>query len=176
MATDLHQAFTEQFASTQYRVYGYIVTLLPNRDDADEAFQETCIVLWNRWSQWDPSCEFVSWACGVAHNVVRNFRRSKKRRGEAIALSDELTDELAAVRLESDSLLQARSRALSACLEKLPADQRSLIESCYLGGEGVRAVAHRLALTPNTVSLRLYRIRQMLLDCIRRTLSREGER
>ena len=174
MTVDQHQLFTEQFASTQFRVYGYIVTLLPNRDDADEAFQETCIVLWNRWSQWDPKCEFVSWACGVAHNVVRNFRRSKKRRSDVIGLSDELADQIAVMRLESDSLFEARSRALSACLEKLPPNQRELIEHCYGGDEAIRAVANRLAITPNTVSLRLYRIRKILLDCIRGTLYREG--
>ena len=173
MTKDLHTAFMEQFAASQHRVYGYIVTLLPSRDDADDAFQETCIVLWKKWNQWTPECEFVSWACAVAHNVVRNFRRSRRRASKSILLADDVLEEIAAVRLESAPLLEARGQALSSCLEKLPETQRVLIERCYLSGEGLGAVAAAMSITPDALYLRLYRIRRALLDCIGRVLRQE---
>ncbi len=172
MQTHAQQAFTEQFVRSQHRVYGYIVTLLPNRDDADEAFQDTCLVLWGKWTEFDPERDFDSWACGIAHNVVRNFKRRK--RAGTVTLDDALLAEIAAMRLEAEPLLEARRARLSRCLDKLPSTQRMLIERSYLGGEPIRQVANQLRLTPASLYLRLQRIRLALFECVDRALGSGG--
>jgi len=172
MQTDTQQAFTELFVRSQHRVYGYIVTLLPNRDDADEAFQDTCLVLWSKWTEFDPQRDFDSWACGIAHNVVRNFKR-RKRTG-TVTLDDDLLAEIAQLRLQAEPVLEARRRALSRCLDKLPSAQRSLVERSYLGGEPIRSVAEQIGLTPASLYLRLQRIRLALFECVDRALGSGG--
>ena len=54
--------FMELFVTAQSQVYGYIATLLPNRADADDLFQQTSLVLWRKREQYDPSRAFLSWA------------------------------------------------------------------------------------------------------------------
>src|SRR4051794_9938980 len=54
--------FVEQFIRSQGRVYAYIVTLLPNRDDTEEVFQQTSLALWKKWQEFDPTRDFVRWA------------------------------------------------------------------------------------------------------------------
>ena len=45
---DFNEAsFVEQMVHNQHRLFGYVVTLVPNRDDAEEVFQEACLTLWN---------------------------------------------------------------------------------------------------------------------------------
>ena len=49
-----HDRFARAFLQCQERVYGYIVTMLPNRHDAEDVFQQTSLILWQKWDQFDP--------------------------------------------------------------------------------------------------------------------------
>ena len=96
MDTARHEQFARAFVQYQDRVYGYIATMLPNRHDAEDVFQQTSLILWQKWEQFDPERDFLSWACGIARNEVRNFLR---RHGRArVVLSERLMDELAEVK------------------------------------------------------------------------------
>src|SRR3954471_10128650 len=90
--------FVEQFVRCQDRVYAYIVTLLPNRNDAEEVFQQTSMALWKKWPQYDASRDFVRWACGMAHLEVCNFLRKHAGRS-TVGLSEDVLLEVAQVRL-----------------------------------------------------------------------------
>lgn len=172
MIADERETFTELFNRSQHRVYGYIITLLPNRDDAEEVFQETCLTVCDKWAEFDSTRDFVRWACGIAHNVARNYRRSKQR--PLVTLSEGLLAEIVAERLESEPLLETRNSALSRCIEKLPISQRKVLERSYLGGEAIRSVAQRMGITPAALYLRLQRIRRTLFDCVDRALRAGG--
>ena len=56
-----HDQFVERFVRSQDRIYAYVATLLPNRADAEEVFQQTSLVLWKKWRQFDPGCDIVRW-------------------------------------------------------------------------------------------------------------------
>jgi len=172
MNRDRQKEFAQQFVRFQRSVYGYIVTLLPDWDDAEEVFQRTAVILWEKWDQFDPSRSFVSWACGVARNEVRNFLRQKQRGG--VYLSDELMDQVAQERLKSERMLERRRRLLAECLERLQARHRRLIERCYLGEDPIKRIAQKLRLTPSALYMRLHRIRTILLECIDRALAGES--
>lgn len=165
-----HEQFVRVFVSHQARVYGYIVTMLPNRQDAEDVFQQTSLLLWRKWNQFNPEADFLAWACGFARNEVRNFLR---RRGRArLVFSEKLMSELADVRLEVEPQLEQRRSFLSKCIEKLDFSARELLERCYRGKESMKLVAQQLRTTPNAVYLRLRRIRRELMECIDRA---EGE-
>jgi RNA polymerase sigma-70 factor, ECF subfamily len=64
--------------------------------------------------------------------------------------------------------MDARLRFLDGCLEKLPVDQRRIVEGYYfrrLGVDGIAAESHR---TIDAVYKALQRIRRLLQDCIER--------
>src|SRR5437763_10149240 len=107
--------FVERLVRGQDRVYAYIVTLLPNRDDAEEVFQQTSLALWKKWEQYDPDRDFVRWACGMAHFEVSNFLRKHADKGR-VDLSDDVLSEVARTRLELHDVLEARRQALRLCL------------------------------------------------------------
>src|SRR5437764_12104285 len=102
--------FVERLVRSQARVYAYIVTLLPNRADAEEVFQQTSLALWKKWRQYDPDRDFVRWACGMAHFEVRNFLRKHADKGR-VFLSDDVLSEVAQTRLELYDVLEARRQA-----------------------------------------------------------------
>lgn len=166
------QQFTTIFFQSQHRVFGYVVTLVPNRADAEEVFQQVCLILWEKWDEYDPDREFVPWACGIAWNIVQNFRRKRKPIDQLF--DDELLTQVAETYTRHEVLLEARRRALPDCLAKLPAEQRDLVERCYLSGEPIVAAAKQLGLSAAAVTMRLRRIRKLLFDCLTRAVAGEA--
>jgi len=170
--TKQHQQFAELFVMHQSQVYGYITTLLPNRHDAEDVFQQTSLILWKKWERFDSSRSFVHWACGIAHNEVRNFLRG--RGCDRIVFNEELIAEVADVRLQSQAILEPRRDALVNCMKKLDFLCRQLLERCYAGRESMQTIAQQFQTTPNALHLRLRRIRRDLMQCIHRTVCEDA--
>ena len=158
--------FAKQFIENQGRLYAYIATLLPNRDDAEEVLQRTSLILWRKWDQYDSSKAFLPWARGIAVNEVRNLLRRSERRN--VHLSEPILEMLVAEMDERQD--EGRTAALSTCIERLQHKQKDLLEQCYLGSSGIQTVAQSLGLSPAAVYMRLHRIRKTLAECINREL------
>lgn len=164
MTVDRQRRFTSEFVRSQHRVFGYIVTLVPHRSDAEEVFQQVCLILWEKWDHYEPDRDFVRWACGVAWNVVQNHRR--QRAGAEQLYDEELLAALAATHLAHEPWLDTRRQALPGCLDKLLPEQRRLVEHCYLGGESIAGMAVQLGISAAALTMRLQRIRKLLFDCL----------
>jgi RNA polymerase sigma-70 factor (ECF subfamily) len=161
--------FLKRFLRDQHRLYGYIVTLLANRSDAEEVFQETALILWEKWREFDQGREFVPWACGIAHNVARNFLRKQGNR--RVYLDEEFLRRVTVAREESQGSLDERRGALAHCMSQLPSKQRELLERCYSDQQTARDVAEQLGMSDNALYLRLSRIRRILYDCVTRRMA-----
>jgi RNA polymerase sigma-70 factor (ECF subfamily) len=168
-----HDQFAERFIRSQDRIYAYVVLQLPNRSDAEEVFQQTSLVLWRKWQQFDPGRDFTAWACGIAHHEVRNFLRKHRDRGR-VFLGEEVLAEVAQTRLELSEVLDARRQALASCLDRLEPGSRELLEQCYAGKDSIKTIAARQGQRPNALYMVLKRLRRALFDCINRTLTAEG--
>jgi len=70
----------------------------------------------------------------------------------------------------------AQIDALEDCLDKLGAEQRELIAARYTYGETVKEMAQRLSKPARTLATKLFRLRNVLLDCINRKLAAEDVR
>lgn len=164
MTSDDQNYFAEQIVHHQHRIFAYIVTLVSNRDDAEDIFQNTCLILWKKWEEYDRRLNFFSWACGVAHNEARNRLRTSRR--SHLHLSDDVLSQIGEVRVSADELLELRARFLASCLNKLRDEQRRLISRCYLGDEPIKAIAEEMNISPAALTMRLQRIRRILFDCV----------
>jgi RNA polymerase sigma-70 factor (ECF subfamily) len=173
MDSERNEEFVKALVQHQSDIYGFIATMLmlPRWQDAEDIFQQTSLILWQKWDQFDRSREFLPWACGIARNVVRNFMRSQA--GRRTLFSEELVNELADVRLDVQPVLEEQRGLLVKCIEKLDLRARRLLERCYSGRSSIEAVARQFHLTPNAVYLRLRRIRRELMECVAR--DSEGE-
>jgi RNA polymerase sigma-70 factor, ECF subfamily len=170
---DPDKDFALRIVSAQDRVFRFIMTLVCNPTDAEDLLQETLFTAWKNRDRFDSSRDFVRWACGIAHNHVRNYL--PRRRNGAVSLSIELLAQLAQAHLEDEGILEARQRALTGCLAKLPKRDRTLIERCYARGATINGVADRAGKSANVVYKALRHIRAALYDCITRTLREEAK-
>jgi RNA polymerase sigma-70 factor (ECF subfamily) len=172
MQSETQKKFVERFLKEQHRIFGYVVTLVPQRADAEEIFQETSLLLWEKWEEFDQTRDLLPWACGIAHNVVRNYLR--KKRPTPVGFDDEMLSSLAGVRLAREDALATRRASLEECLQQLRPQQRKIVEQCYGGGGPLHELAATLGLSANALYLKLRRLREVLLDCVTRRAAREA--
>lgn len=166
--------FAELLRESQSRLLGYIYSLVRDVNDADDLFQQTAVILWNKFDLYDGSRSFSAWACGVARLEVSNFIRSRSRK--KLYLSDDLNLLLIEAYTETDEPAdtdEERKAALSRCLAKLRERDRELLLSCYTGEEEIIRIADRMGRSSQSVHNSLRRIREALYECVRRTLAQE---
>ncbi len=166
-----HDRFAELFVRNQSRVYGYVTTMLPNPSDAEEVFQQTSLILWKKWQRFDPTRDFVRWACGIAHYEVLNYIRRSDHKHQH--LSEAMLQRLSSDRMDRDEWLDQRKTALADCLQKLPDKQRSTFDRCYDGRQTIKTIAEETGQTPNALYMFLRRVRRSLYECV--TSAVEGE-
>jgi RNA polymerase sigma-70 factor (ECF subfamily) len=166
--------FAERLREHQARLLGYIHSLVRDQNDADDLFQQTAVILWNKFDAYDPARSFLAWACGVARLEVSNFIRSRSRK--KLYLSDDLNlllieayDEMPEPEPED------RREALAKCLGKLRERDRELLLQAYDDerADTVTAMADRMGRSSQSVHNSLRRIRLSLYECIRTTLAQE---
>src|SRR5205823_4961777 len=129
-AVEEAKEFARLLRQHQSRLFGYIHSLVHDFNDADDLFQQTSLILWKKFDDYDRTRSFFAWACGVAWLQVCNFLR--KRRRERAHFSDELNLLLVEAHAEvTDAELEDRRDALARCVEKLPQQDRELLDQCY---------------------------------------------
>jgi RNA polymerase sigma-70 factor (ECF subfamily) len=175
MGTEKGQPEAAEFAAylhqDQGRLYGYIHSLVRDLNDADDLFQQTTLVLWKKFGEFDRERSFFAWACGIARLEVANFLRGRQR----LYFSDDLNLLLVEAHAEiPDEELEDRRDALARCVEKLRQRDRELLEECYATPSGVHEAAGRRGRSSQSVYNSLRRIRRGLFECVRRALERES--
>lgn len=173
-SSERSQKFTEHLQRCQAELLRYIFALVRNAEDAQDVFQQTCIVLWDKFDEFDHSRSFLAWACGVARFKARKFLTQHRR--YRVQFSDEFAERLAEVQAEAKpNEIGARQEVLSGCIEKLPSSQQELLMLCYGEHQRIVDVAAQLGRSAGGLRHSLQTIREKLMECIERGI-REGER
>lgn len=158
--------YLSYLAKHRHQIYNFIFSLLPNTADAEDVFQQASIVMWKCFRDFDQNREFYPWACGVALNAVKNFRRSAKRR--RFLLNDELLNVMAEEKISASQRSRYRLDLLEECITRLKPVDRDLIRQVYVEESSARSVAEQLGRSVQTIYNRLNLIRKSLLDCVNR--------
>src|SRR5262245_22595876 len=165
--------FAEDLRPDQTRLYGYIHALVRDLNDADDLYQQTALILWKKFGEFDRGRSFFAWACGVARLEVANFLRSRGR--HRLYFSDDLSLLLVEAQAEmTDAELEDRRDALARCVEKLRQRDRELLRECYGEAADVHGAADRRGRSPQSTYNSLRRIRRALFECVARTLAQES--
>ena len=164
-------SYVQQIIDWQPRLYGFVLSLIGNRSEADDVLQDVNVVLLHKQESFQVWADFGSWALRIAFLEVRGFR---KRNSRACNRFSEATIEALAARVQDDPGGWGPYRgALRQCLELVPAQQRQLLELRY-GGNSVEGMAEQMGRSIGSISQTLYRIRGRLAACIRRKLNKES--
>ena len=85
--------FLRLYTLHQPRLFAYVLTMIPKWHDAEEVLQETSVVLWQAFGQFQLGTDFRAWANKTALNQVLSFRKRHKRL--AVPLSERFVEAIA---------------------------------------------------------------------------------
>jgi RNA polymerase sigma-70 factor, ECF subfamily len=152
------------------QLFGFILALTANRADAEDVFQNTSVVLWEKFDAFEPGTSFYAWACRIAYFEALYQRRKTKRMK---TISDEAWHALANHALAVSDAPDAGEQALADCLEKLPAADRDILEKKYYAKLSVAEIAAACSKSVHSIYRTLSRVHDQLLQCVRRKLTTE---
>ena len=165
------EEFIELLTGAQSPVFGYILSLTHDHAKAQDILQETNVTLWRKADTFEPGTNFTAWACRTAYFHVLNHRRKANR--EQLVFDEDVLDYLAERQETRATASQDRVSILRSCLEKLPDDQRKLIDERYEPGGSVQEIAKAAGKSVGSISQALYRIRATLQRCVEKQVKQE---
>lgn len=166
-ASDPYERFTRLLILHEPELLRCVLIAVPNRTDARDIMQECSVALWRHFSEYDPQRPFVNWAMGFARMEVRRFLRSAQRRAQ---LTEQAVELLFQTEQQHAQELEEREQHLNHCLQKLPQDQRRLLQRYYGQEESVGELSKSTGRTIDAIYKMLQRIRHALYLCVERKL------
>ncbi|PAW66678.1 MAG: hypothetical protein B9S34_07415 [Opitutia bacterium Tous-C1TDCM] len=163
------ETFLRTLAEHERWLAGYVHSLVTRPADAEDILQECKIVLWKKFSTFQPGTHFRAWARTIALHQILNYRRAEQRRPWS-TLEREFIEAVAAEIDRRSDHLDRRAEGLRACLRKLPEAHRAIVVWRYYEDCDIAAIAARSGRTEEAVYRLLSRIRVALNDCINRRL------
>ncbi|MEM0969568.1 MAG: sigma-70 family RNA polymerase sigma factor [Verrucomicrobiota bacterium] len=159
-----YELFVQRFAQHEADIRRFLRSLLPSWTDVDEVSQQTAMVLWRKFGQYDPETPFMKWACVVARFEALSYRRKMAR--DRLVFRDDLWDLMADEAEEEVPDRKAERDALDLCLRKLNASQRNLLTMAYTPGVKLTQVADEIGSTAGALYMRVNRLRTQLTRCV----------
>jgi RNA polymerase sigma-70 factor (ECF subfamily) len=168
---NIQDQFVQELISCQPLLHAYILSLLPNWNDASDVLQDTNLVLWHRSEEFIEGTNFLAWAYKIARHKV--LARCREQRRSRLIFDHELFA-LVADQAEQRTLQGGSTvRLLKECVKDLSPFQRDLLRRRYAKNGSVQMMARTLGRSAAVISVTLWRIRNRLLKCIRRKLDEE---
>lgn len=164
--------FLRQLALSYHELYATGLTIVGNRDDADDVIQEVCVVLWQKYGEFEEGTNFRKWAYTVTYNVAKAIAR-KRRRRRGFGLSDYALMKVAQVKTGGNELFELQCEVLRECMSKLPEQDREFLSDCYRNSSSLVKYARDIGRSVETIYTKLKRLRKRLTDCVTRSLGKE---
>ncbi len=162
--------FAQLLTQYQRRIYAFIMSLVPDPNQANDILQETNLALCKSASRYDPEKNFLAWAFKIARFQVLAFLKKQKR--SRLVFDDELLLQLADDAEEESAHFDDMRKALNICLRKLPNRHRALVEARYEDGATIDNVAKAFRRSAGAVTQALFRLRSALWNCVEREMKK----
>ena len=85
--------YSQKLTSIQKSLYGFILSMVPNRSEAEDILQETNLILCQKANEYDPGGHFQGWAFKIARFQVLKHMTNVKR--SKLQFSTEFIEEVA---------------------------------------------------------------------------------
>ena len=171
-ASNESKRFVSLLIPAQKKLFAYINYHVPNKNDADDIFQDVVATLLLKFSDYREGTYFLRWAITVAKYKILSYRRNNNRMRILFneADMDNIQDEV----LSKIDSLEEESELLRGCLKKLPDKQNKLLSYRYGNDMTYRQIAKHINISMQSVYRAISRIHVALLKCINVSL-KSGE-
>jgi RNA polymerase sigma-70 factor (ECF subfamily) len=154
------------FARHRLRVFRFILRFLRDEAKAEDALADTFLDVWRQAGAFEGRSSVSTWILSIARfkalSIARTRQEAALDEDYAAGLADEADDP------EIELAKSDKAALLRACLEKLSAEHREIVDLVYYHEKSVEEVAALVGIPPATVKTRLFYARAKLSEICRR--------
>jgi len=163
-----HSMYIALLLSNRESIFRFIVSMVPNVDDAEDLLQETSKLIWQKFDDYEKGTSFRNWAITIARYEVLGYYRSKQRNRVKFSSQtiDAISDCLSKQKGDGDRDLDALNR----CVAKLSDKDRDLLEHKYAQKITTKQLAIQFGRSISGLYSTLARIHTLLVDCMQQNL------
>lgn len=166
---DQTEVFATHVINMQRNLFAYILTLLPNLEDANDVLQQTNLVLWSKRGEFCPGSNIQAWACRVAYYEVLAHRQRWLR--ERLRFDNDLVEQMAEEAVVQFADSETDLQALARCTDKLSPPDRNLLDLRYEDALSTLQIAAKVGRSAVAIRKALFRIRALLHRCVEERLT-----
>lgn len=168
----MRERLSRLWMQSEPAVEAYVFAAVQRFQDAEDIVQQVALAAARRFEEYDESRPFVAWVLWLAKSRIIDHYRVQGRR--KLVFSETLLDRTAARLVERQAAVHAGAAALETCIDKLPPKSRKLLDLRYVEDASMEAIARAVDSTAGSVRVMLFRIRELLAECVRAELAKEA--
>jgi len=154
MAAGERQALTSFYERHGGIALAYAKRMLEDADDAEEAVQDAFVAVWRRAASFRAeSAAPRTWLLTIVRN--RCIDELRRRRGEPLHSLDDMQPAAIENELWPEIWKRHCADAVRVALDRLPAEQRQVIDLGFFGGYSHSQIADRLSIPLGTIKKRM---------------------
>ena len=152
------------FARHRTRVFRFVLRRVRSEAMAEELVNEVFLAVWQQAGRFEGTSSATTWMLSIAHNKAVSSLR--KRRDEALdeGVAEAIPDTSDSA--ETTLAKGGKAAALRACLDRLPDEQRVVMDLVYYHEQSVKEVAEVLGIPESTVKTRMFYARKKLSEML----------
>ena len=149
-------------------LYRYAISRVNDADTAADLVQDTFVAALRAKERFRGEAEIGTWLVGILrHKIVDHFRKSQRLRTDPVSADDHGARSCRWPRSpDRDFENQEFWVIFDECRRKLPAILASVFTLRELEQKTTEEICRELSITPTNLSVRLFRARSLLRDCL----------
>ena len=167
---DVRERLTQLWMEAEPSVQAFVFAAVNGVHDAEDVVQQVALTVARRFDEYDGTRPFIAWALWLTKSRIADHYRKQGR--ERLVFSDALMHQLAEALIQRQPDRAAHNEALEKCLDKLPEKSRQLLALRYEDDAPMERVAEAIESSAGAVRVMLFRIRNLVADCVNNELSR----
>lgn len=162
--TEKTKLFMSLVLASQRKIYLYILSLVIYPSDADDLLQDTLVLMWSKFDEFQAGTDFTAWGRSVARYKVMNYL--KKNKSAKLQFDEDLLRVIASESRQTDNLAD-RLEVMKNCIKALSDKEIYLLRMRYHLDFSFKKMALQVGISKQSVYRAVSRIHAKLVKCMR---------
>jgi RNA polymerase sigma-70 factor (ECF subfamily) len=169
---------TNAFAALVDRYKDMVFTLslkvLQNREEAEEAAQDTFVKIYKSLARFKGESKFSTWIYKITYNNCLDRLKKQKRERMVVPINEYTERDIRSLMNVMDNIEEAeRKQMIQNCLDMLPAEESFLLTLYYFNDHSLKEISVIMGINENNVKIKLFRSRKKLAGILKSKLEPE---
>jgi len=169
---------TNAFAALVDRYKDLVFTLslkvLQNREEAEEAAQDTFVKTYKSLARFKGESKFSTWIYKITYNNCLDRLKKQKKERLVVPINEYTERDVRSLMNVIDDIEETeRKQMIQNCLNMLAAEESFLLTLYYFNEQSLKEISAIMGINENNVKIKLYRSRKKLAGILKSNLEPE---